>query len=474
MPDPHGQDGEHCTPSGGWTFVSQSSYTYDSANNRTDLGAVLTPGNRATTFNGYTLTYDNVGNLTHKSKTGFDQFFYWNSIGQLDSVVTNGVKVSFDYDGLGRRVSKRTGLDLRYIYSGGQLIAEVDSSITTTAQKIYRYYPGVDNPHSVKEVSGTYYYLSAIGTPGVAAVIDSTGKIKDRYRYNPWGGLEDSVETATNVLKFAAREYDPETHLYYNRARYYDPQLARFISEDPIGQSGGVNQYAYAGNNPVGAADPSGECFGSFSSGSDQDYLYGGDWGDCSPQKDGLGMTFGAGLWGGESWHCTSTDVNYCLASAKLYLRFGISLSSDYWVGGEFKDVSLGCRPLNGWEWLAEHCAFRWRFTAGGPIYGELEDEGGVSQIFRGPTVQKSTPSAFDWEILGGADLAAKIWQFFGNVADSWPKDPYVLGDSNEFACAVLRRAGVRLTTSQWFHFNNFRTTFGPMGLDGCAPLFSP
>jgi len=261
VPDPHGQDGEHCTPSGGWTFVSQASYTYDSANNRTDLDAVLTPGNRATTFNGYTLTYDNAGNLTHKSKTGFDQYYYWNSIGQLDSVVTNGVKVSFDYDGQGRRVSKRTGFDLRYIYAGSQLMAEVDSSNTTIAQKIYRYYPGVDNPHSVKEVSGTYYYLSGIGTPGIVAVIDSTGKIKNRYRYNPWGGLEDSLETATNVLKFAGREYDPETHLYYNRARYYDPQLARFISEDPIGQSAGSNQYAYAGNDPVGATDPSGQCW---------------------------------------------------------------------------------------------------------------------------------------------------------------------------------------------------------------------
>src|SRR6185312_2105815 len=160
VPDPHGQDGLHCTPSGGWTFLAKSTYTYDSANNRTDLGAVLTPGNRATTFNGYTLTYDNVGNLTHKSKTGFDQFYYWNSIGQLDSVVTNGAKVAFLYDGQGRRVAKITGLDLRYIYSGGQLIAEIDSSNTTHAADIYRYYPGVDNPHSVKEVSGTYYYLS--------------------------------------------------------------------------------------------------------------------------------------------------------------------------------------------------------------------------------------------------------------------------------------------------------------------------
>lgn len=281
-PDPHGQDGEHCTPVGGWTFVSQSSYSYDSANNRTDLGAVLTPGNRATTFNGFTLTYDNAGNLTHKSKTGFDQFYYWNSIGQLDSVVTNGGAVHFGYDGQGRRVRKATATHtLRYIYSGSQLVAEVDTG-SLAAQKIYRYYPGIDHPMSVKQPAGTYYYLSGIGTPGVTALIDSTGVIRNRYRYSPWGALEDSLEGVPNVLKFAGREFDPETNLYYNRARYYDPQLARFLSEDPIGQSGGVNQYAYAGNSPIGAVDPSGTC-GDPMDPSD-DY---GQISYCSPKLDG-------------------------------------------------------------------------------------------------------------------------------------------------------------------------------------------
>ena len=90
-----------------------------------------------------------------------------------------------------------------------------------------------------------------------------------------------------NVLKFAGREFDPETNLYYNRARYYDPQLARFLSEDPIGQSGGVNQYAYAGNNPIGGADPSGEqCDywnpGGGDNGQTMDYGY------CSPMPDGM------------------------------------------------------------------------------------------------------------------------------------------------------------------------------------------
>ena len=56
------------------------------------------------------------------------------------------------------------------------------------------------------------------------------------------------------------------TGLYFMRARYYDPMLGRFISEDPDGLSGGINQYTYAGNDPVNARDPSGRCtFGACS-----------------------------------------------------------------------------------------------------------------------------------------------------------------------------------------------------------------
>ncbi|HEX9285087.1 MAG TPA: RHS repeat-associated core domain-containing protein, partial [Nitrospirales bacterium] len=57
-------------------------------------------------------------------------------------------------------------------------------------------------------------------------------------------------------------EYDAETQLYYNRARYYDPAVGRFISEDPLGLRAGINPYAYAGNDPVNGRDPSGLCGG--------------------------------------------------------------------------------------------------------------------------------------------------------------------------------------------------------------------
>jgi RHS repeat-associated protein len=257
-PDPLHQDGQVCT-SGTPHLLSQTGFAYDTLGNRKDLGGTIVPGNRLTSFNGYTLSYDSVGNLTHKSKTGFDQYLYWNSIGQLDSVKTNGAMARYGYDAGGRRVRKRTASQtLWYIYAGDQVVAEVDSA-TATVQRKYRYYPGaVDAPHSVVTGGKTYYYLADPVVGSVLAVIDSTGAVANRYRYAPFGTLEDSLESVTNPIRFAGREYDNDTQLEYNRARYYDPQLGRFLSEDPLGLDGGVNQYAYAVNDPVNKRDPSG------------------------------------------------------------------------------------------------------------------------------------------------------------------------------------------------------------------------
>jgi RHS repeat-associated protein len=68
------------------------------------------------------------------------------------------------------------------------------------------------------------------------------------------------VGTGTTSLEFTGRESDGATGLYYYRARYYSPQLGRFISEDPIGLGGGQNFYRYVYGNPIQLRDPRGEC----------------------------------------------------------------------------------------------------------------------------------------------------------------------------------------------------------------------
>jgi len=57
---------------------------------------------------------------------------------------------------------------------------------------------------------------------------------------------------------FTSREYDRESGLYFYRARYYDPSLGRFVSQDPIGITDDVNLYAYVGNNAINRVDPTG------------------------------------------------------------------------------------------------------------------------------------------------------------------------------------------------------------------------
>jgi len=78
------------------------------------------------------------------------------------------------------------------------------------------------------------------------------------YSYGPFGGPQGGSGSTGQPLRFAARELDTTAGLYYVRARWYDASMGRFISEDPIGLAGGINNYAYALNDPVNLSDPTG------------------------------------------------------------------------------------------------------------------------------------------------------------------------------------------------------------------------
>ena len=83
--------------------------------------------------------------------------------------------------------------------------------------------------------------------------------------YKAWGEVTEQrsdwarQKGLTNPLRFQGQYHDHETGLHYNRHRYYDPQVGRFISKDPISYAGGLNLYAYA-PNPTGWVDPNGLC----------------------------------------------------------------------------------------------------------------------------------------------------------------------------------------------------------------------
>ncbi len=111
-------------------------------------------------------------------------------------------------------------------------------------------------------VAGRYYYTMEL--PGhVSGLVDSTGVVVNRYLYSAFGKAEVLQEGVPNTLRYMAREWDADAGLYYVRNRWYDPEVGRFISEDPIGIAGGINLYVYVGNDPVNSLDPYGLVGGS-------------------------------------------------------------------------------------------------------------------------------------------------------------------------------------------------------------------
>ncbi len=127
------------------------------------------------------------------------------------------------------------------------------------------YYRGMNLIGYVANDEIGYYRFNAHGD--VVAVADVAGKVITEYDYDPFGKLEDDENEWLKILfgiyvednnpfRYCAEYYDSETEFIYLRARYYSPDLQRFISEDPIRD--GNNWYAYCGNNAVKFIDPLG------------------------------------------------------------------------------------------------------------------------------------------------------------------------------------------------------------------------
>jgi len=81
--------------------------------------------------------------------------------------------------------------------------------------------------------------------------------VQTQYTFDPFGSTTSTGASTTNVFQYTGRENDG-SGIYYYRARYYNAALQRFVSEDPIGVSGGINLYSYAANAPPMFIDPFG------------------------------------------------------------------------------------------------------------------------------------------------------------------------------------------------------------------------
>jgi len=144
-----------------------------------------------------------------------------------------------------------------YLYDGYNTVEELDNGGNTLARHTQG--ASLDEPLSTLRAATTSYYQTD-GLDSVTSLSNSTGSLENTYMYDSFGKLTASAGAFANPFQYTGREVDQETSIYYYRARYYDQQTGRFVSEDPIRFLGGDNFYRYAWNNPVDYGDPLGLC----------------------------------------------------------------------------------------------------------------------------------------------------------------------------------------------------------------------
>jgi RHS repeat-associated protein len=237
-------------------------YTYDAVGNR--LSSVQNPtwsydsNNRLLSFNGSSFTYDNNGNMISRTDHTGAATYQYDAENRLVGInKLDGTTIAYRHDPLGRRIEKNVnGTITRYLYDGENILYELDGSNNMVAR--YTHGPGIDEP-LIMNRGGSSYYYHADGLGSITHITDATGNIVQSYVYSAFGEIVAQTGGLANPYTYTSREYDPESGLYYYRARYYDAKIGRFLQTDPIGFAGGdVNLYAYVANNPINFVDPLG------------------------------------------------------------------------------------------------------------------------------------------------------------------------------------------------------------------------
>ena len=239
-----------------------NTYGYDDAN----------WGDKLTSYNGETITYDEIGNpLSYRD--GMEMT--WLNGRKLTTLQSGNDSISYKYDSNGVRTSKTVnGVEYTYEYLNGKLMHE------TRGEKVFDYCYDTNGQLyavSYKANSSTdavTYYYAHNWRGDITSIYDGDGNMVAKYEYDVWGNvltvtnsnnseITDPNHIANlNPFRYRSYYYDSESGLYYLMSRYYDPVVHRFLNADGYFQSGDnildTNMNAYCQNNPIMNSDPTG------------------------------------------------------------------------------------------------------------------------------------------------------------------------------------------------------------------------
>ncbi len=230
-----------------------SVYEYDNNGNQitktTDTGTYTTEGEN---FNVYVAGETENSIITSNEYDGFNQ---------LTKTIDDSQTITYTYNGDGLRTSKTTnGKTTNHIWDGSNIVIETNGAGTITK----KYLRGINLIAS--DIGGTTNYYLYNGHGDVIQLTQTNGTVSKNYDYDAFGIEKNIDQNDTNPFRYCGEYYDTETGTIYLRARYYDPSMGRFITEDSyLGNNTdplSLNLYTYCYNNPILYKDPSGHVAG--------------------------------------------------------------------------------------------------------------------------------------------------------------------------------------------------------------------
>ncbi|WP_083887087.1 RHS repeat domain-containing protein [Nodosilinea nodulosa] len=234
------------------------SYGYDLAGNLTTLDgqpfAVYDAANKISNLAGATVAYDADGNLTQLQ----DEQFVWDSKSKLIQRTIENQVIRYGYNEDGLRISREEGNQKRFfVFFGDLLLGEVTKE--GVPQRIYTW--GANGLVSLRHLPEKQSYWVGSGPRAESAMVtDRRGKVVAAYQYEAYGKITKETESIGNPFKFVGQFgcYTDQQIMLCGQ-RWYETEVKRWLSRDPLGYEGSKNLYSYVDANPISFFDDLGD-----------------------------------------------------------------------------------------------------------------------------------------------------------------------------------------------------------------------